>query len=444
MRPNPLRRALLISENAPVPADRRVWNECRTLRGAGWEVAVVCPRGRDQSTASEELIEGIEIHRYPLRPADSALGYLREYAQAMVRIRRLVRRLARAQKFDVVHAANPPDCLLLVVRFLRRSGTRFVFDHHDLVPELYRSRFGAGEGLTYCATRLLEALAFRLADVSIATNDSYRRIAIGRGRMPPEDVFVVRNGPDLKRFRPTASDPALRRGRNHLLAYVGVMGPQDGIDHALRALAHLRRRRSDWHAVFVGDGDAMPSMVQLAASLGLAHAAEFVGWRGDADITRILCSADVCLAPDPPNELNEHSTMIKIGEYLAMGRAVASYDLEESRVSAGAAACYALPGDPLDLAECIDRLLSDPQRRARMGRLGRERVEKQLAWKHAEPQLLAAYDRALAKRGDGRERFASGGTSDGFRPTRRRVPAAPNSASERASGSSDSVRLPAA
>jgi glycosyltransferase involved in cell wall biosynthesis len=396
--PNPARRALLISENAPVPADRRVWNECRTLRRAGWAVAVVCPQGRSRCTASKEIVDGVEIHRYPLRPADGALGYVREYAQAMVRIRRLVRRLARTRQFDVVHAANPPDCLLLAVRFLRRRGTRFVFDHHDLVPELYRDRFAAGEGAPYRATRLLEGLAFQLADVSIATNDSYRRIAIERGRMQPEDVFVVRNGPDLERFRPTTPDPALRRGRAHLLAYVGVMGPQDGIDHALRALAHLRRWRRDWHAVFVGDGDAVQPMLELAGSLGLGRAAEFVGWRDDADITRILCTADVCLAPDPPSELNDRSTMIKITEYLAMGRAVASYDLEESRVSAGPAACYARPGDPQELAACIDQLLSDPQRRARMGRLGRERVEKQLAWNHAEPELLAAYDRALAKR----------------------------------------------
>jgi glycosyltransferase involved in cell wall biosynthesis len=396
--PDPSRRALLISENLPVPLDRRVWSECRTLRQAGWEVAVVCPRGRDRWTASEEVIDGIEIHRYPLRPADGALGYVREYAQAMVRIRRVVRRLARARHFDVVHAANPPDCLLLAVRFLRRDGTRFVFDHHDLVPELYRDRFTAGEGPPYRATRLLEGLAFKLADVSIATNDSYRRIAIERGRMPPEDVFVVRNGPDLERFRPTAPDPTLRRGRAHLLAYVGVMGPQDGLDHALRALAYLRRWRHDWHAIFVGDGDAMQSMVELAASLGLDHAAEFVGWREDADITRILCTADVCLAPDPPSELNKRSTMVKITEYLAMGCAVASYDLEESRVSAGPAANYALSGDPRDLALCIDQLLSDPQRRARMGRLGRERAKDRLAWKHAEPELLAAYERALAKR----------------------------------------------
>ena len=396
--PNPSRCALLISENETVPLDRRVWNECRTLRQAGWEVAVVCPRGRDRWTASEEVIDGIEIHRYPLRPADGALGYVREYAQAMVRIRRLVRRLARTRHFDVVHAANPPDCLLLAVRFLRRGGTRFVFDHHDLVPELYRDRFAAGEGPPYRATRLLEALAFKLADVSIATNDSYRRIAIERGRMPPEDVFVVRNGPDLARFRPAAADPTLRRGRTHLLAYLGVMGPQDGVDHALRALAYLRRWRRDWHAIFVGDGDAMQSMVELAASLGLDHAAEFVGWREDADITRILCTADVCLAPDPPSEFNKRSTMIKITEYLAMGCAVVSYDLEESRVSAGPAASYALSGDPQDLAVCIDQLLSDPQRRARMGRLGRERAEERLAWRHAEPELLAAYDRVLAKR----------------------------------------------
>jgi glycosyltransferase involved in cell wall biosynthesis len=391
-------RALLISENAPVPADRRVWNISRTLAAAGWEVVIVCAQAPTARQPALELLDGIEIHRYPLLPArGGTLGYVREYAQAVWRIRRLVRQLGRSRRFDVVHACNPPDFLLLAALSLRSRGTHFIFDHHDLVPELYHARFGREKGAAYRAALRLERLAFRLADVSIATNDSYRRIAIERGGMRPEDVFVVRNGPDLERFKPVEPDPTLRGGRSHLIAYLGIMGPQDGIDHALRALAALRRVRDDWRALFVGEGEQEAELRSLAAQLGLADLVEFTGWRYDDDIRRILSTADLCLAPDPPSPLNDVSTMIKIPEYMAMGRPVASYDLAESRVSAGEAAVYVAAGDPQNLAACVQALLDDPARRERMGRIGRERVEDALSWQHSEPALLAAYERAAGR-----------------------------------------------
>ena len=390
-------RVLVISENAPVPADRRVWNISRTLAAAGWQVVIACAQGTDRDDAPFEVLEGIEIHRYPLRPAGSTLGYAREYGQALWRLRKLVRRLSRDRHFDVVHACNPPDLLLLAARSLRRQGTRFIFDHHDLVPELYRSRFGRGEDLGYRATLRAERLAYRTADVSLATNGSYARVAVERGGMDPEDVFVVRNGPDLKRFRPVDPDPAWRRGRAHLISYLGIMGPQDGVDHALRALAALRALRDDWHAVFIGDGDALPAMRELADELRLGDHVEFAGWRGDDDIRLILSSSDVCLAPDPPSPLNDVSTMIKIPEYMALGRAVASYALPESRVSAGDSALYAAPGDPDSLGRCVAELLDDPERREQMGALARERVETELSWQHSEGALLAAYARVLSR-----------------------------------------------
>jgi len=306
-------------------------------------------------------------------------------------------RLAREKPFDLVHACSPPDFLLLAARSLRRQGTRFIFDHHDLVPELYRSRFGRGEDVGYRATLRAERVAYRMADVSLATNGSYARVAVERGGMDPEDVFVVRNGPDLTRFRPVAADPAWRRGRAHLISYLGIMGPQDGVDHALRALAALRTMRDDWHAVFVGDGDALPAMRALADELDLGDHVEFAGWRGDDDIRLILSSSDVCLAPDPPSPLNDVSTMIKIPEYMALGRAVASYALPESRVSAGDSALYAAPGDPDSLGRCVDELLDDPARRERMGALARERIETELSWQHSEGALLAAYARVLSR-----------------------------------------------
>ncbi|HEV7804349.1 MAG TPA: glycosyltransferase family 4 protein [Solirubrobacteraceae bacterium] len=389
-------RTLLLSENAPVPADRRVWNECRTLAAAEWEVVVACAGDPDGSQPAIETLEGVEIRRYPLTPsAGGAAGYVREYGEAAIRLRRLVRRLARERRFDVIHAANPPDFLLATAADLKRRGARLVFDHHDLMPELFRARYGGGA--PHGAMLAVERMAFALADVVISTNASYRQVAIDRGRKHPSDVFVVRNGPDLDRFVPVAPDPALRRGRPHLLAYLGIMGRQDGIDEALHALAWLYDRRDDWHATFVGRGDVLEEMRALSESLGIAGHVEFTGWRGDDDIRRILSTADVCIAPDPPNPLNDVSTMIKIPEYLAMGCAVVSYDLRESRVSAGTAALYAQTSDPASLGRCIEILLDDPERRARMGREGVARVRRELAWQHSAPVLRAAYERAMTR-----------------------------------------------
>jgi glycosyltransferase involved in cell wall biosynthesis len=389
-------RALLISENAPLPGDRRVWNEARTLREVGWEVVAVCAAEQGGGQALTETIEGIEVYRYPLRPANGALGYAREYGQALWRIRGLVADLQRKRPFDVVHVANPPDFLLAAVGPARRGGARAIFDHHDLTPELFRSRFGRA-GLVHRALLAIERWAMRSADVVISTNESYRRIAIERGGVAPEDVFVVRNGPDLDRFRPVPADPALRQGRRHLLAYLGVMGPQDGIDHALRALAALRElREDDWHAVFVGEGEVRGEMERLAEGLGLSPSVEFVGWRGDEDIRRILSTADVGLEPDPPSPLNDRSTMIKVAEYMAMGCPVAAYDLAETRVSAGDAAVYATEPSPEALGRRIDELLDDPGRRARMAQYGRERVVD-LSWQRSAVTLIAAYERAIGR-----------------------------------------------
>ncbi len=398
-------RVLMISENAPVPQDRRVWNESRTLAAAGWQVVVICAAAPDRDQPTSETLEGVEIHRYQLRPAASTAGYAREYGQALWRIRALVKGLQRQRRFDVVHVANPPDFLLWAARSARAGGARLIFDHHDLVPELFHSRF-ARQGPLYRTLLAIERRAMRSADLVISTNQSYRRIAIERGGVDPEDIFVVRNGPDLERFQPVSPDPALRRGRRHLLAYLGMMGPQDGIDHALRALAALRELRGDdWRAIFIGEGEVRPQMEALAAELGLSDSVEFTGWCGDLDIRRILSSADVCLAPDPPSPLNDVSTMIKIPEYMAMGCAIASYGLAETRVSAGPAAAYATSPSPEGLGHCAHELLEDPARRAEMGRLGRERV-LDLSWQRSSATLLAAYERVMAPGAGARETAA--------------------------------------
>lgn len=383
-------------ENLSVPFDRRVWQECTTLRDDGWEVHVICPQGTKRDTEREAVIDDVRIHRYPLRAAiGGPAGYLAEYGTALWHTFRLARRLGR---FDVVHACNPPDLLFLVARRLKRRGARFVFDQHDLVPELYLSRFARGKDALYRAVCALERLTYRAADVVIATNESYREVAIRRGGKRQEDVFVVRSAPAVERFHEVPAEPQLKRGKPYLLCYLGVMGPQDGVDYALRSLAALRDDlgRHDWHAVFVGSGDTFTEMVDLAFRLGLGDRVEFTGRVSDEDLLRYLSTSDVCLSPDPSNPLNDVSTMNKVMEYMAMSRPIVSFDLREARVSAGDAAVYAPANDELEFAKLVDRLLDDPEERRRMGETGRARVAGPLSWSRSQESLLAAYARALS------------------------------------------------
>ena len=391
-------RVLILDENLSVPFDRRVWNEARTLASAGYEVDVVCPCGEGRDLESYVELEGVKIHRFPLRFASGGVrSYIREYSVALWHIRRLASSLQRSRHFDVVHASNPPDILFLIALPLKLRGARFVFDHHDLVPELFRSRFPNGGGLLYHFMVMLERITFAVADVVIATNESYRRVAIERGGKEAHRVHVVRNGPDLSRFVPVEPDPALKRGRRYLVCYLGVMGFQDGVDYAVRALAHLRDSGGgeDVHATFIGAGDALDSVVSLAHELGLEEMVEFTGRIPDADVQRYLSTADLCLAPDPKTPLNNISTMTKIMEYMAMGRPIVSFDLVESRVSAGEAAVYAAANDEREFARLIAELLDDPGLRARMGEIGRRRVENSLSWAVSAQNLLAAYDGLL-------------------------------------------------
>ncbi|MDX6414553.1 MAG: hypothetical protein QOH23_1963 [Gaiellaceae bacterium] len=400
-------RVLVLDENLSVPFDRRVWQECRSLKGMGLDVSVVCPRGVEEDKTSFEELDGVRIYRFPFKPAQGGpASYVREYTSAVTSIARLARRLNREERFDVVHACNPPDLLLPAVASLKWGGTALIFDHHDLVPELYLSRFGRGKDIVYYGTLATERLTFRLADVVISTNESYRDVAIGRGKKNPEDVFVVRSAPDLSRFSERSPELTLKRGRDYLIGYVGVMGPQDGVDHALRALALLKVERQDWHAIFIGSGDVQPAMKQLSVELGLADSVEFPGRVSDDEVLKLLSTADVCLAPDPKNPLNNLSTMNKVAEYMAMARPIVAYDLVEARVSAGDAALYAV--DERDFARCISTLLSDAGQRAEMGRIGRARVEQALSWEHSERSLYEAYARALRYAGVGGARSNGG------------------------------------
>ena len=396
-------RILILSENESVPSDRRVWAIATTLRAAGCNVVIVSPQGDDAERAGDErepfeLREGIEIHRFPLRFADGGVrGFVSEYAAALRETRRAVARLSRKHEFDVVHVCSPPDFMFLATLPALRRGARLIFDHHDLSPELFLTRFGEGHPGVHRLTLLAEQLVIGVADTVLTTNDSYRRIAMSRDHKAPERVFVVRNGPDLRHFQTADPDPSLKRGKAHLISYVGVMAPQDGVDYALRALAELATRRRDWHAVFGGEGAARPELECLAVELGIDDAVEFAGWLNDAEITRLLCTADVCLSPEPKSPLNDVSTMMKIAEYSAMGRPIVAFDLQESRLSAGEAALYATPNEPSSFAERIGELLDQPELRARMGAVGSQRAERLLCWERSEEQLLNAYETTLGR-----------------------------------------------
>ncbi len=388
------KRILILVQNEPVPSDRHVWNESTALVRSGYDVTVICPVGEYRDREAFDEIDGVTIHRYEPRRADGRpTEYAIEYLAALWSIRRLARRLGRERPFDLVHACSPPDFLLLAVLGLRRRGARFIFDHHDLTPELYETRFGTG--LLHRVTLMAEQVAFRCADVVLSVNDSYRRVALERGRRDPADVVVVRTGPDLKRFQRTEPDPELRRGKRFLLSYAGVMGPQDGVDRALCALTELKALRSDWHAIFMGDGDVVDEMRGLTRELGLSDHVEFTGWVEHDTISRVLSTSDICIAPDPKSPLNDISSMVKISEYMAMARPIVSYDLTESRFGAGEAAVFAAPENHAQFARLISELLDDPSRRAGMGAVGRARAEGYLAWEHQERALQAAYSRAL-------------------------------------------------
>src|SRR5256714_1339001 len=386
-------RVLFLVENLPSPFDRRVWQEACALRDVGYVVSIICPTGKGYEKRFE-VIDDIHIWRYalPLEGAGAA-GYAMEYASALAFTFFLTLKVFFTRGFDVVHACNPPDLFFLIGGFFRLFGKKFLFDHHDLNPELYEANFGRRDFFHRLMLKL-ESWPFGSADVSIATNEPYRRMAIGRGRMPPERVFVVRSGPNLERLKILPPDGRLKRGRRYLVGYVGVMGKQEGIDYLLRAARHIvfDLGRSDVHFGLVGGGTSLEEMKALAQELGVADHVTFTGRVPDGEMLAMLNTADVCVNCDVVNELNDKSTMNKIMEYMALGKPIVQFDLAEGRYSARRASLYAQKNDAVDLAAKIVGLLDDPARRAEMGKYGRSRVENELEWRHEAPKLLAAYE----------------------------------------------------
>jgi glycosyltransferase involved in cell wall biosynthesis len=387
------RRVLIIVENLPVPFDRRVWQEATTLNSAGYQVSIICPTGKGFE-AKRELIGGILILRHALPLEGSgALGYVAEYGAALFWEFVLAWRVLLTRGFDVIHACNPPDTIFLIGVFFKLLGKQFLFDHHDINPELYEAKFGRRDRL-YKLMLLLEKWTFKTANVSIATNESYRRIALERGGMRPDRVFVVRSGPNLDRLKIGPPVEALKNGRRFLVGYVGVMGKQEGIAYLLQAAHHIvfGVGRRDVQFGLVGGGTDLEQMKRYALDLGLSEYVTFTGRVPDEEMLAMLNTADVCVNPDVANEMNDKSTMNKIMEYMALAKPIVQFDLTEGRFSAQDASLYAAKNDPVDLAGKILSLLDDAGARTRMGNFGRARVENELAWQFEAPKLLEAYD----------------------------------------------------
>jgi glycosyltransferase involved in cell wall biosynthesis len=401
--PEPRRaRVLLVVENLPVPADVRVWPEALALRDAGYQVAVVSPKGVGDHRAAYEELAGIHIYRYDLPTGNSPAAYFLEYSAALVHTLLLTFKIWRRHGFDVLHVANPPDIFFLLGLLFRPLGVKLIFDQHDLAPEVFESRFtdqstGLLPRVLDRILRILEWCSYRVSDLVIVTNETYRRIAMERGGILPEKIAVVRNGPDLRRLHPVEPRPELRNRTTCLLGYVGTMAPQDGVEYAIRALDLLvhAHGRTDVCLVLVGDGAAFPDLVALTRKLRLTEHVTFIGRVPAQDVAPYLSSIDIGLAPEPSSGLNDSSTLIKVMEYMAMGKPVVAFDLPETRYSLQDAGLYAQPNSVEEFAARIEDLLDRADLRQELGHRGRRRIEESLAWEYSRRCLLDAYARLL-------------------------------------------------
>ncbi len=373
---------LIIVQNLSVPTDRRVWMECRALVTAGFVVSVICPREADEPRT--RLLDGVWIYTYQPPAATSGFAsYVAEFAYCWLRTALLSLRVLRRQGFDVIQTCNPPDTYWLLGLLYKPLGKRFVYDQHDLCPEVYEARFGR-RGPLHRALLLLERATYVVADHVISTNRSYREIALGRGRRRPEDVSVVMSSPDPDLMHPGDPDPTLRAGRRHLCCYLGIMGPQDGVDRLLRAIDHYVHElgRDDCHFALLGFGDSLPGLRALAAELGLLPWVTFTGRVGPDEIRRHLSTAAVGVAPDPMCEFNHRSTMNKTLEYMAHAVPVLAFALHETQRVVGDAGVFVGEDDDAAFARALAALLDDEEARAAMGRRGRARIEGALSWRH--------------------------------------------------------------
>ncbi len=393
------KRVLIIVENAPVPFDPRVWKEACSLHENDYEVSVLCPRDKGYERR-HEVIKGIHIYRHPTpKEGNSPVGYLREYSWALFWEIIYAWWIYLRHGFQVIQGCNPPDDIFLVALPFKILGIKYIFDHHDVNPELYLAKYER-EDFFYKTLVWLEKLTYRFADVVMATNASYKDVALTRGGRDPEDVFIVRNGPDLEWFKPVPPVPALKHGKRYLVGYVGVMSIQEGLDILLDVAVHIKKSgRNDVHFTCVGGGPGLVSLRQMVKDKNVEDIVNFTGRIPDKDLLEVLSTADVCVNPDKPCQMNDISTMIKIMEYMALGKPIVQFDLKEGRFSAGEASLYSDNSNQVpDFAAKILWLLDNPDARQKMGEIGRKRVEQQLAWEYSVDNLLAAYRRAFSKR----------------------------------------------
>ncbi len=385
----------MMVENNTYPGDPRVRREATTLAAAGYQVSVISPARPDQ--ASREVIEGVRVFRYRRPRAGNGLaGFAWEYGYSMLATWWLTLVAFFQGGFDVIHCHNPPDLFVFIALPYKLLGKKFVFDHHDLSPEMYQARLRNGGNPSVVRVLIwLEKFTCRWSDHVIATNESYKQVEMQRGGVPEEQITVVRNGPDLNRIRLVEPDPELRARARTILGFVGVMGFQDGVDYLLRALHYLREQLhyDDFYCVLIGKGDAVKELQRLTAELKLEQHVCFAGPIPDAEMLRCLCTADICVDSDPYNPFNDRSTMIKMTEYMALAKPIVAFDLTEHRATAAEAALYAQPNDEQEFARLVLQLAQDAELRERLGEVGRERVDAKLAWHHQQPQLLAAYEK---------------------------------------------------
>jgi len=388
-------KVLIIVENLPVPFDSRVWKEACSLRDNGYSVTVLCPR-RKGYECGYEVLDGIRIYRHPM-PAEgnSPFGYLKEYGCALLWEFIYTWWIYLRHGCHIIQGCNPPDDIFLIAMWFKLLGVKYIFDHHDVNPELYYSKYQRKD-VFYKAQVWLEKVTFCFSDVVIATNASYQKIAISRGKRHPDTVFIVRNGPHVETFRPVDPKPALKHGKAYLIGYVGTMAVQEGLDLLLDVAAYIKQLgRRDVHFTCVGGGPELEILRRIVEEKDLAEMINFTGRVPDAELLDVLSTADVCVNPDRPCEMNDLSTMIKVMEYMALGKPIVQFDLKEGRFSAGEASLYADNSNEVpDFATKILWLLDHPEERERMGHFGRQRVEQELAWKYSVKNLLAAYERA--------------------------------------------------
>jgi glycosyltransferase involved in cell wall biosynthesis len=388
---------LIIVENLPVPFDRRVWQEATALKEAGYGVSVICPKGKGYNQ-SEEVIDGINIYRHNLPfEASSGLGYLVEYSAALFWEFLLSVKVLRRHGFDIIHACNPPDLIYLIASFYKIFfGKKFIFDQHDLNPELYEVKFGK-RGHFHTLLSYFERRTFRWADASIATNQTFKKIAIERGGMKPGHVWIVKSYPDFTRFKRTEPSAEMRAGFKYLVGYVGIIAEQDGVDLLVKAMAHIvkHHKRTDSCCVVIGDGPALEAVKALAKSLGVESHVKFTGYlRGEALMTT-LSSMAIGVIPDPPHACNNKLSMNKVFEYMSLGLPFVQFDLPQSGSEAGSAALVAADSTPEALATSILQLLDDPAARKRMSIEGRSMAERDFQWANEKQSLLAAYAHVL-------------------------------------------------